>query len=221
MTEHDPFMPIHKQISDLLLSVGSLRTMHEGLDKTVTGQVTRTNKALRTIEDTLNGIRDILASHTEAIESLPELTQTVRELAELLPPQLAEDVYKPENTRRWWWDLDPANDHPDAPGTPEDRTKDRDEAVADLREWVETIYRPYYGYMSGTMGDCWEQHDMCLVILDCMSELWKFLYLSSPRTPRSLSAQVDWQMRAVKELADQLATECPAKCPAHHPERRS
>ena len=74
----------------------------------------------------------------------------MNELAELLPPAIQENAYKPTDTRRWWWELDPDNDA--APGSREEHQKAREEALADLREWIDTIYRPYFGWLSEPLG---------------------------------------------------------------------
>jgi len=57
------------------------------------------------------------------------------------------------------------------------------EAVGKLRGWVEDVYRPGYGHLAASLGDCWDQHPLCLYILDWLSELWSVLYLAPARTP--------------------------------------
>ena len=43
--------------------------------------------------------------------------------------------------------------------------------------------------------------------LDILSDLWSVLYLQPERTPRTLSAQAEYQARILPALAAQLVTE--------------
>ena len=81
------------------------------------------------------------------------------------------------------------------------------EAIAKLRAWVEQVYRPGYGHLAATLAPCWSSHDLCLYGLDILSDLWSVLYLQPERTPRTLSAQAEYQARILPALAAQLTTE--------------
>ena len=83
----------------------------------------------------------------------------------------------------------------------------RQEPIARLRAWVEQIYRPGYGHLAATLAPCWSSHDLCLYGLDILSDLWSVLYLQPERTPRTLSAQAEYQARILPALAAQLTTE--------------
>jgi hypothetical protein len=96
---------------------------------------------------------------------------------------------------------------------------ERREPVAQLRAWVEQVYRPGYGHLAATMAPCWEAHDLCLYGLDILSQLWSALYLQPSRSTGLLSAQAEYQARILPALAGQLMTET-TSC-THHPGRRS
>jgi len=80
-------------------------------------------------------------------------------------------------------------------------------SVARLQAWVEQVYRPGYGHLAATLAPCWSSHDLCLYGLDILSDLWSVLYLQPERTPRTLSAQAEYQARILPALAAQLVTE--------------
>lgn len=72
---------------------------------------------------------------------------------------------------------------------------------------MEQIYRPGYGQLAAMLPACWEQHPLCLYLLDWLSELWSVLYLSLRRDGRTLAAQGEWQTRLLPAAAEQMAFE--------------
>jgi hypothetical protein len=78
--------------------------------------------------------------------------------------------------------------------------------VAELRNWVEHVYRPGYGHLA-TLAPCWPEHDLCLYGLDLLSQLWCALYLQPERTADLLSAQAEYQARILPALAAQMTAE--------------
>jgi len=84
---------------------------------------------------------------------------------------------------------------------------DRREPVAQLRGWVEKVYRPGYGHLAAALGPCWAAHDLCLYALDIAAALWSVLYLQPERTPGLVSAQAEYQARILPALAAQLHAE--------------
>jgi hypothetical protein len=85
---------------------------------------------------------------------------------------------------------------------------ERQEAVAQLRQWVKEVYRPGYGHLAVTLGPCWPAHDLCLYGLDIASQLWTALYLEpETRSTALLSAQAEYQARILPAIAAQLMTE--------------
>ena len=123
------------------------------------------------------------------------LDRQVAELAATPPAQPATATatagYQPPAAPRFW-KLDGAA---------------REEAIAKLRAWVEQVYRPGYGHLAASLGDCWDQHPLCLYILDWLSELWSVLYLRPARTPGTLAGQAEWHTRLLTAAAEQLARE--------------
>jgi hypothetical protein len=91
----------------------------------------------------------------------------------------------------------------DAPRIPPPRRwwklagKDRDDAIAELRSWIEQVYRPGYGHLAATLAPCWDQHPLCLYALDIAAELWSVLYLTGIRPAAVLSAQAEYQVRVL------------------------
>jgi hypothetical protein len=84
---------------------------------------------------------------------------------------------------------------------------DRREPIAQLRGWVEKVYRPGYGHLAAALGPCWPAHDLCLYTLDIAAALWSVLYLQPGRTPGLISAQAEYQARILPALAAQLNAE--------------
>ena len=79
--------------------------------------------------------------------------------------------------------------------------------VTRLRGWVEHVYRPGYGHLAAGLADCWDQHPLCLYLLDWLSELWSVLYLRPARTAGTLAGQAEWHTRLLPAAASQLAQE--------------
>jgi hypothetical protein len=133
-----------------------------------------------------------LAEDTAAMARLDALDRQVAEFPRQ-PGTRSEDNddgYHPHPAPPWW-QLDASQ---------------RRSPAAELRDWVEHVYRPGYGHLA-SLGTCWPQHDLCLYALDIASQLWSALYLQPERTTGLLSAQAEYQVRILPALAAQLATE--------------
>ncbi len=165
--------------------------------------------ALHTLRTTVTGVEGTIADQAEILGSLNGLDDALARLTEqitpLLPPATpAADRYQPADTVRWWRLQDSA----------------RTEPIARLRNWVAQIYRPHYGHLAAHLGPCWDQHLLCLLLIDWLSELWSVLYLSKPRTDRVLDAQAEFSTRILPAAAEQLRTETSncdhSKQPAMH-----
>jgi hypothetical protein len=136
-----------------------------------------------------------LAEDTAAMARLDALDHQVAELAAQLTGrgengENSDDGYQPRPATSWW--TLPADE--------------RRPPVAELRDWVEHVYRPGYGHLAA-LGTCWPEHDLCLYVLDILSQLWCALYLQPGRSTSLLSAQAEYQARILPALAAQLATE--------------
>jgi hypothetical protein len=135
---------------------------------------------LTQLTELVTGIGDTLREHQAALE---KLAQT---------PPADPDGYHPSPPPSWW----------------KLAATDRAEPIARLHAWVEQVYRPGYGHLAATLAPCWSSHDLCLYGLDILSDLWSVLYLQPERTPRTLSAQAEYQARILPAPgAAQLTTE--------------
>jgi hypothetical protein len=135
----------------------------------------------------------------EALEAGQETTTAdVAALTEKLASLTAEDDsdrYRPAPSPRWW------QLEGDARAAEIDR----------LAAWVEQVYRPGYGHMARSLGACWQEHDLCLYVLDVLAELHTWLYQPArTRAVGRLTSQADWHARLLVPLADLLARETKA-----------
>ncbi len=169
------------------------------LDDRETGHYTEFSERLAQLTGIVTTMGRALADGTAALARLEALDRQVADLAAQLggPGGDGGDRYQPGPAPAWW-QLTPAERQP---------------AVAELRAWVQEVYRPGYGHLAATLAPCWEQHDLCLYALDIASQLWMALYLQPARSTGLLSAQAEYQARILPALALQLMTEttgCPA-----------
>jgi hypothetical protein len=135
-------------------------------------------------------LRTLVEQQGQLIESLSQL------VAGLVPPDDdAGPGYKPRPTVHWWKLTD------------EERRKETERLAA----WVEQVFRPWYGYLAAMLGTCWQDHPLCLVGLDVVSELHSVLYFQPKRTASLLSAQAEYATRILPAFAEQFRTEC-SKC---------
>lgn len=135
-----------------------------------------------------------LADDTAALARLEALDRQVTELARRVPGldgNAGGEGYQPCPAPSWW---KLAADERQAP-------------VAELRDWVEHVYRPGYGHLAKALGACWPEHDLCLYGLDIASQLWCALYLQPERSTSLLSAQAEYQVRILPAIAAQLGEE--------------
>ena len=122
------------------------------------------------------------AAHQRDAERIDKLTAAD---AKAEKPAKDDKGYKPIPSPRWW----------------QQRNGERGTAVERLRAWVETVYRPGYGHLAAKLGPCWPQHDLCLYLLDWLSEMHAFLYQPGPRPYFILPQQADWHTRLVQAVA--------------------
>lgn len=167
----------------------------------------RENEHYRDVGDALTGLstsvdelRGTVSGHGEVLASLDgidaKLTELSGAISSLLPPNPGPG-YNPAPSVQWWAkDLDEIG---------------RAKAKGRLRAWVTEIYRPHYGHLAARLGECWEDHPLCLVQLDWVSELWAVLYLRPTRTAGVLSSQAEFSTRFLPTVAEQLGAET-SKC---------
>lgn len=172
--------------ADKLTTLGVRQARHE---TEVADRIT----ALTTLANAMKHTLDDQATILSGLTSLGEQVTTLAErLDQVAPAPGGEPAsYQPSLPPRFWSLDGPA----------------RAEAIARLRAWVEQVYRPGYGQLAALLGDCWEQHPLCLYTLDWLSELWSVLYLQPRRTPATLAGQAEWQVRLLTAAAEQMARE--------------
>jgi hypothetical protein len=154
------------------------------------------SQALTGLGESVDSLRATVTDHGEVLESLNGFGDRLAELAtaieSLLPPNPGPG-HNPVPSVQWW-----ADDLGD---------EDRAAAQARIRAWVLQIYRRHYGYLAVGLGECWERHPLCFVVLDWVSELWAVLYLRPTRPVGVLNSQAEFSTRILPAVADQLATE--------------
>jgi hypothetical protein len=180
----------------ILLQLADLTGKLAGLDQRQDGDARTVRERIAALAAVVNDLKGTTASHAEALAALDGLEKRVADLAARLPGTSgdghdADAGYRPTAAPRFWKLNGPA----------------RDAAIGKLRAWVEQVYWPGYGHLAASLGDCWEQHPLCLYILDWLSELWSVLYLAPARTPGTLAGQAEWHTRLLTAAAEQLARE--------------
>ena len=137
-------------------------------------------RTLAEVSGQVGDVHDVAARQSALLDTLDGLDKQVATLATRLTTMTGSrsdadsaDEYQPVPAPRWW-KLD---------------GRDREEALARLRAWVEQIYRPGYGHLAAALGPCWDQHPLCLYGLDWLMELWSVLYLTPSATPQPSPAK--------------------------------
>jgi hypothetical protein len=96
--------------------------------------------------------------------------------------------YQPAPAPRWW----------------RLQGRERAAAVARLRSWVETVFRPSYGHLASQVGPCWDQHDLCLYQLAWLSEMHTVIFCAPERL---LTSEADWHTRLLPAAVAVMAEE--------------
>jgi hypothetical protein len=120
-----------------------------------------------------------------------------------LQDKVAEKGYQPCPAPQWW----------------RLEGDEREQAVSRLRLWVSRIFRPGYGHLSTALRPCWERHDLCLYLLDFLSELHGVLYQERKttdgevlgRSTGTLTSAAEWHLRllaAAVALMDMETKRC-------------
>ena len=177
------------QLSDHAAILSDLDARHKASAAETLQRITALTELARQISGTLDDHDGVLAGLTGLTRQVTILTAR---LDKIYPaPDDDEDGYRPAPQHRFWQLTGPA----------------REQAIARLRAWVDQVYRPGYGHLAASLGDCWEQHPLCLYTLDWLSELWSALYLQPFRTTDTLAGQAEWQIRLLAAAAEQIARE--------------
>jgi hypothetical protein len=184
-------------LTAVLLQLANLTQKLGELDQREADSARDLKDRVAALASAVGELKDTTASHARALAALDGLDRQVADLAANVAAHVPaggnsdEPAYQPSPVPRFW-----------KPGGP-----DRDQAIGKLRAWVEQVYRPGYGHLATGLGECWEQHPLCLYILDWLSELWSVLYLAPGRTQGTLAGQAEWHTRLLAAAAGQLARE--------------
>ena len=183
-------------ITALLLQLAGIGQKLAALDQRQASDTGHIQERVAALAAIVNDLKGAAASHAEALAALDSLERRITALAQQADGRTARDgddppVYEPSAAPRWW-----KLDEPE-----------RDQAIAKLRAWVGQVYRPGYGHLASGLGECWEQHPLCLYVLDWLSELWSVLYLRPGRTAGTLAGQAEWHTRLLAAAAEQLGRE--------------
>jgi hypothetical protein len=182
-------------LTAVLLQLAGITQKLSELDQRQAGDARALTERIASLGSLVSELKGATASHAEALAALDGLHRQVADLAakasEHAPGDGEAPAYQPSAAPRFWKLAGPA----------------RDQAVGKLRAWVEQVYRPGYGHLAASLGECWEQHPLCLYILDWLSELWSVFYLSPARTQGTLAGQAEWHTRLLVAAAEQLARE--------------
>jgi hypothetical protein len=184
-------------ITAVLLQLADLGQKLAALDQRQASDSGHIQQRVAALAAIVNDLKGAATSHAEALTALDSLERRIAALAQQPRDGTAASdgdecrAYEPPAAPRWW--------KLDGP--------ERDQAIARLRAWVEQVYRPGYGHLACGLGECWEQHPLCLYILDWLSELWSVLYLMPGRTAGTLAGQAEWNTRLLTAAAGQLARE--------------
>jgi hypothetical protein len=184
-------------ITAVLLQLADLGQKLAALDQRQASDSRHLQERVAALAAVVTDLKGAAASHAEALAALGSLERRIAALAQQPRDGSAASEadesrgYEPPAAPRWW-----KLDRPE-----------RDQAIAKLRAWVEQVYRPGYGHLASGLGECWEQHPLCLYVLDWLSELWSVLYLRPGRTAGTLAGQAEWHTRLLTAAAGQLARE--------------
>jgi hypothetical protein len=184
-------------LTAVLLQLAGITQKLAELDQRQASDTRDLTQRIITVTSLAGQLKDTTASHTQALAALDGPDRQVAGPAAKATADGPADGggnapgYQPSVAPQFW-----------KPGG-----ADRDQAISKLRAWVEQVYRPGYGHLAASLGDCWDLHPLCLYILDWLSELWSVLYLTPVRTAGTLAGQAEWHTRLLAAAAGQLARE--------------
>jgi hypothetical protein len=196
-------------LTAVLLQLAGITQKLAELDQREAHSARELKDRIATLASAVGQLKDTAARHAKELAALDGLDRHVAELAAKAAASDGDGAptgYQPSAAPKFW-----------KPGSPE-----RDQDISKLRAWVEQVYRPGYGHLAASLGDCWDQHPLCLYILDWLSELWSVLYLAPARTQGALAGQAEWHTRLLAAAAGQLAREtrgCTHSTTGHHTAR--
>jgi hypothetical protein len=180
-----------ESLTAVLLQLAGITQKLSELDQRQADDTRELKERIARLASGVGELKGTTARHAETLAALDGLDLQVAELATNADREDDRTAYQPSAAPRFWKLDDPA----------------RSQAIDKLRAWVDQVYRPSYGHLASSLGECWEQHPLCLYILDWLSELWSVLYLAPSRTGGTLAGQAEWHTRLLAAAAEQLARE--------------
>jgi hypothetical protein len=75
----------------------------------------------------------------------------------------------------------------------------RAEAVARIRQWVDSVYRQQFP-RAGDIAPCWADHPVCVVLLDVLSQMHQALYHGDKRSWGVVHNQAELYVRFGREI---------------------
>ena len=182
-------------LTAVLLQLAGITQKLSELGQRQAGDTRDLQQRITALASAVGDLQGTTAGHARTLAVLDGLDRQVADLAAAAAGHIPADGdgsgYQPPAAPKFWKLDGPA----------------REAAIGKLRAWVEQVYRPGYGHLAASLGECWEQHPLCLYILDWLSELWSVLYLAPTRTPGTLAGQAEWHTRLLAAAAEQLARE--------------
>ena len=145
----------------------------------------------------VRGVRGTQAAQGELLEGLAQIRADLASLRArfnaVFPPERNDgsQFYDPPPSIRPW-ELDDAGIA---------------EVINYLGDWVDKIYRPAFGHIAARLPPCWNQHWLCITVIDVLSELHKVLWMQPVRLAGTLSGQAEFLTRLAPALAELMAAE--------------
>lgn len=146
-------------------------------------------------QDPVPAVMLAVAEHGERLAELDgrlsDLGTRLLAAQELLDSEPDRAGYNPVPAPKWW--MLPA--------------PDRADAIDRLAAWVDQVHATSYGHLAGMLAPCWPEHELCLFVLDFLSELHSVLYLRGSRSARTLADQAEFHLRILPAAAELMRAE--------------
>jgi hypothetical protein len=150
---------------------------------------------LPALQDPVPAVMVAVAEHGERLAEhdgrLSELGTRLLAVEGLLDSEPDRAGYSPVPAPKWWI-------------LPE---RDRADAIDRLAAWVDQVYAASYGHLAAMLAPCWQEHELCLFVLDFLSELHSVLYLRHARSAPTLADQAEFHLRILPAAAELMRAE--------------
>ena len=112
-------------------------------------------------------------------------------LEQVIDNEPDRSAYNPVAAPRWWMLT----------------TAEKAAALDRLAAWVDQVYLTSWGHLARMLAPCWPEHELCLFVLDFLSELHSVLYLRPSRSARTLADQAEFHLRILPAAAELMKAE--------------